>query len=236
MASETEENAVPPYVAYKTFKTLLRMIAPAIPSRIDKHVMPTFSGATQSQVIQALKYLKLIDEIGVPTEKLSGLVKVLDNKEEFLEYLFNLIDESYPFLRGFDHTSGTDGQLNEAFAKVASGDTARKCKSFYLAAMKDGGAVLSPYIKEPGRRGPVPGSKRARPVKEKGDTSKVHSEDRAEYVVHRPPPSASNVHPALQGMLQELPKSGSEWGTAQKDAFTKAFRTILDVIYPSPAA
>lgn len=238
MVSESSDSSVPPYVSYKTLKTLLRTIAPAMPSRIDKHVMPTFSGGTQAQVLQALGYLRLVDETGVPTESLYKLVKVLDKPEEFQEQMLGLIDDTYTFIRDFDHTMGTDGQLNEAFAKVASGDTARKCKSFYLAAMKDAGAIFSPYIKEPGKRGPSPGSKRSRPNKDKARGSTVRSEERQDYGA-RPaqpplPATPSNVHPALMGMLQELPRPGTAWGTAQKDAFTKAFRTILDVVYPAP--
>jgi hypothetical protein len=235
MSTDSDEGSVPPYGSYKAFKTLLRMIAPAIPSRIDKHVMPTFSGATQNQVIQALRYLRLTNEIGAPTEKLYGLVKVLDKPDEFSESMFSLLDDAYSFITDFDHTTGTDGQLNEAFVKVASGDTARKCRSFYLAAMKDAGALLSPYIKEPGRRGPAPGSRRGRSSKDKGQPYNARTQDQPEYAA-RPTPAASHVHPALQGMLQELPKPGTKWGTAQKEAFTKAFRTILDVVYPEPSA
>ena len=230
MADKSDEGSTPPYVSYKTFKTLLRMIAPAMPSRIDKHVMPTFSGANQNQVIQALKYLGLIDELGIPTKRLRDLVGTLEHPDAFQEAMFDMLDTAYPFTKTFEHTTGTDGQLNEAFASVASGDTIRKCKSFWLAAMKDAGAILSPYIKEPGKRGPSPGGKRSgRPAKEKAANLGANAREKA------PPPPASShfsgVHPALVGMLQELPKPGTQWSTGQKDAFVKAFRSILDVVY-----
>ena len=228
MADKPESGPTPPYVSYKTFKTLLRMIAPAMPSRIDKDVMPTFSGANQTQVIQALKYLRLVDELGVPTEKLYALVLTLDNQETFQEAMFDVLDVAYPFADSFDHTTATDGQLNEAFAKLAQGDTIRKCKSFYLAALKDAGATLSPYIKEPGKRGPSAGKKRGLPAKNSKGTKGKESQTQQ----NPPPPSLSGVHPALAGILKELPTAGSAWPKANKDRFMGAFKATIDFIYP----
>lgn len=229
MEESTENGSMtPPYVAFKTLKNFLRMIASAMPNRIDKHVMPTFSGANQAMVIQALRYLQLIDAAGKPTEKLYKLVDALDDPEKYSVALFDVLDDAYPFT--LDHTVATDGEVNEAFSALASGDTVRKCKSFYLAALKDGGATLSPYIKEPGKRGPSGGTKRAKMRR----TKQPAGQGRTDNAPPPPPPGqhAPNVHPALAGMLKELPKAGSPWPKAKKDLFVAAMRGILDVVYP----
>jgi hypothetical protein len=52
-----------------------------------------------------------------------------------------------PVLNDLNLPTATPMQLNESFkAAGASGDTVRRCVSFYLAAAKDSGQSLSPYI------------------------------------------------------------------------------------------
>lgn len=41
------------------------------------------------------------------------------------------------------------------------------------------------------------------------------------------------VHPAVIGLLRELPPPGKVWTTKQKNRFVAAFQATLDVIYPS---
>jgi hypothetical protein len=191
-----------------------------MPARIDKHVMPTFSGANQAQVLHALKYLGLTDELGVPTDKLYKLVKVLDDKDAYSETMLALLDDAYPFLNGIDHTTGTDGQINEGFSKVASGDTVRKAKSFWLAAMKDAGATFSPYIKEPGKRGPTPGGKRVRGAKPSGTAAKTQ-------VDQTPPPPAATSKSWQEMLLAKFPNFDPQWPDEVKAKWFAGFNDLM---------
>jgi hypothetical protein len=40
------------------------------------------------------------------------------------------------------------------------------------------------------------------------------------------------IHPAIIGLLRELPPAGQAWPKAKKDRFIKAFQTTVDFIYP----
>ena len=74
MAAET--NTVPPYVAYRTFRTFLESLAISMPDRIDRSVFDSkFSGTATSQITSALRTLKLIDADGRPSEALYSLAR-----------------------------------------------------------------------------------------------------------------------------------------------------------------
>ncbi len=42
----------------------------------------------------------------------------------------------------------------------------------------------------------------------------------------------SSVHPAIVGLLRELPQAGQTWARPMKERFLKAFQTTIDFIYP----
>ena len=69
---DTDKKApTPPYVAYKTLKNFLEKYKQGLlPSRIDRDLMGTMSGAVQSQVTTALKYLRFISDNSVTTDKM----------------------------------------------------------------------------------------------------------------------------------------------------------------------
>lgn len=43
----------------------------------------------------------------------------------------------------------------------------------------------------------------------------------------------SKLHPAIAGLLQELPAPSSSWNKRSKEQFKSAFEAILDLIYPA---
>jgi hypothetical protein len=108
--------------------------------------MPSFSGSNQSQILATLRYLELISPKGVPTEKLSGLVE--SQGGNFRKNLRELLVKSYPFLfKGFDLRRATIDELTERFEGAgATGDTIRKCISFFLAAAKHAELEVSPFM------------------------------------------------------------------------------------------
>ena len=150
--SKNEQTNTPPYVAYRTLKNFLRSLSQAIPSRIDKSVMPSMAGGVRSQLLQALKYLNLIEANGAPKEKLPMLVK--SEGAEYQKILREVLNAAYPFLKSkeIDLNTATMNLLDEQFSKLATGGTVQKCITFFIPAAKDAGIPLSPFIKEPGKR------------------------------------------------------------------------------------
>ena len=66
--SQERTPAAPPYIAYKTSKGFLSSLKVAIPSRIDRSVMTTYSAAVQSQITHAMRFFNLIDMSGHPSD------------------------------------------------------------------------------------------------------------------------------------------------------------------------
>ena len=65
-ATETADSVsiTPPYVAFKTFKSFIKMLsANGVPSEIDKSMMDGMSGSTQSQLSATLRFLGLVDPV-----------------------------------------------------------------------------------------------------------------------------------------------------------------------------
>jgi len=156
--------AVPPYLSYKTFSSFIQGLKVGIPTRIDRSVLNTMSGAVQGHLMSALRYLSLVSPHSVTTDKLSTLVNSDGAERE--RVLSAILKESYPFLfndPSFDLQRATTGQLEEAFRKAgASGETIRKCVAFFLAAAKAAGIPVSPHIKTSGiTRSPSNRSKKA---------------------------------------------------------------------------
>ena len=67
-------NLVPPYVSYKALMKFIETLRRGIPSQIDRSLMRNLSGTMQTQMLTALRFLKLIDQQGHPEPILSRLV------------------------------------------------------------------------------------------------------------------------------------------------------------------
>jgi hypothetical protein len=152
-------KVTPPYVAFATFKTLLKNFQEhGIPGRIDRSVFPSFSGSVAGQLIPGLRFLGLIDSNNRPTETLKTLVATYGTPEWQEEFRVAAKD-AYSELNHIDLETASPSQFDEAFNKAYPGaeNVVRKCKTFYLAACTEAQIRISPYImrnKKP-RSGPA---------------------------------------------------------------------------------
>jgi hypothetical protein len=146
MALHVDGPGVPPYLSFRTFSGFIERMRKGLPNRVDRSVMSSLSGSNQSQLLAALRYLELISPKGIPTEKLSGLIESEGIK--FRKTLREVLVTSYPFLfRRFDLQRATIDELTGQFGSAgASGDTVRKCISFFLAAAKQAELPVSPFM------------------------------------------------------------------------------------------
>jgi hypothetical protein len=175
--SKEEKKLTPPYLSYRTFINFLEKLKVGMPSRIDRSVMGSFSGAAQAQIFPALKYLHLINPDDTPTEKLTSLVSSEGTEKQ--KILKDMIIVAYPFLfkDGIDLKRMTASHLQELFDKAgASGATARKSITFFMAAAKNTGIELSPHLKI---RGAIRNSGKGKKTKiEKIERDDIEHEER----------------------------------------------------------
>lgn len=157
--AEKTSSPLPPYVSFPTFKTLVKSFQEHdIPSRIDRTVLPTFSGSIAGQLIPALRFLRLIGPQNQPTNHLQRLVSVYGS-DMWPEALRTILDEAYTPLASINLQNAAPSQFDECFSKAYPGaeNVIRKSKTFYLAAATEAKIPISPYImrnKKP-RSGPT---------------------------------------------------------------------------------
>ena len=144
-----KQNPIPPYVSYRTFRNfLVQMEKQGLPGRIDRSVLAHKSGSVQSQLFLALNFLGLIHKSGKPTEDMKRLLT--GGQRERMTHFRRLLERSYPFVfgTGFDVETATSDQTEELFGRTgASGETLRRCISFFVAAARESGIPVSSYIK-----------------------------------------------------------------------------------------
>jgi hypothetical protein len=213
--------------AYFAFKTLTNMVVKmeehGPPNRIDRTFLSEMSGAGQTQFMAGLKALGLIDEEGRVLPRLTELVS---NPEDRPRIIGQVLRERYPRAVELGDSNATTGELVEVFREAhgVQGDTARKAIAFYLQAAKYAGDIpLSPSFKTPTVKTGVGSSrKRGRPAKPQDESAS--------------PPAVTGLptglHPALAGLLGDIPKRGQSWTQAEHDDFMAAFKAVVKIAAP----
>lgn len=225
------KTAPPPYLTYSTFNTFIGGLRQAVPSHIDRSLMRSMSGASQSALLQALRYLKLIDASDRPTESLTRLAT--SEGPERQAQLGAVLREAYGFLfeSDFDLKSATATQFLSRFRQAGvSGDTVRKASSFFIAAARDAGVDLSPYITErkhapaasrTGQR-PARASQKRRPRTPAGENT---DKELSAKQTGQPPSSATLTWPQM--LLSKFPSFDPAWPDPVKEKWFDAFDKLM---------
>jgi hypothetical protein len=148
LEGEGEKEFTPPYNI--TWTTLLnfmeRLQGETLPNRIDRTYLSTYSGATQTYLISALRTFGFI---GPNNEVLDSLREMVRNSDDRPKLIADLLRNHYPGPVRLGMTNATTGELIEAFDKDfgQKGNTARKAMTFFLHAAQYAGLQLSPHWK-----------------------------------------------------------------------------------------
>ncbi len=141
---------MPAYVAYETLKNFIERLkeSGAVPDHIDRTMMPSMSGAVQSHLMTALRFLRLVEgDDDAATESLRRLVR--GGPDDWQPVLCDVLHVAYSGITDdVNIATTTDGKLREAFSSATnlSGSMLDRAIRFYLHALKDGGIEVSPYI------------------------------------------------------------------------------------------
>ena len=227
------ETLVPPYFAFRTLLNQLDfMKEKGVPARIDRSFLVGMSGAGQAQYITGLRSLGLIDGNGAVSPALTEMVNasVSDRKRVLREAL----QRRYAKAIELGKTNATTGQLVELWREQygATGDTARKGIAFYLNAARYAGDIpLSPMFQTP-KVSSSGTSTRRRRSSGGGATGDSDGPGDDDHGTPPKPPLFADVHPALAGVLGELPRQGSGWTQARRDKFMTTFEAVVDFTIP----
>ncbi|MCA1704979.1 MAG: hypothetical protein LC808_17640 [Actinobacteria bacterium] len=168
MSTTGDHTFTPPYLPFSTFIGFLDKLGEHdIPPRIDRSVMDSMSGTTQSFLLAALRSFDLVGE---NFEVRPTLERLALNPDERPQLIGDLLRHYYAEQIKLGTETATSGQLAESFRNYdLSGETVRKAIRFFLHAAEFAGIKLSPYFKPPGTTaasaGRVGGRRRARAAK-----------------------------------------------------------------------
>lgn len=169
--SEQESPRHPPaYVPYDTFEHFIGTLKQVgvTPDGIDRSHMPRMSGALQSHLVAALKFLQLTTPTGQRMDALDRLVQA-HGTDGWKASLAAVVEPAYaPIIGDLNLKTGTARKLREKFKEASGldGATLDKAIRFYLKALKATGAEVSPHFfvrKAPAKRASSNGRTKAEP-------------------------------------------------------------------------
>ena len=223
MDAETK-TAPPPYFAFRTLTNMIvKMEEHGPPNRVDRSFLTGMSGAGQTQFIAGLKSLGLIDDDGAVQPRLTEMVSKPDERPALIG---QMLRERYPEAVALGETNATTGELVEVFNRYGvQGDTARKAIAFYLNAADYAGDIpRSPNFKTPTVKSGTGTRRRGRPAKTEQQTPGGNGAGGGGL--------PTGLHPALSGLLGDIPKRGQTWTQQQHDDFMEAFTAVLKIGAP----
>lgn len=223
----TSAKTPPPYFAFKTLlNTMEDMRKRAIPNRIDRTFLSGMSGAGQTQFIAGLRSLGLIDAAGTVSDRFKEMVNA--SPEDRQRLMGEILQERYPEAVELGKTNATTGELVDVFRKYGvQGDTARKAIAFYLQAAKYAGNVpLSTLFQTP--KVTATGKKRkARSNGGSGNGDRTPDDKPDRFVS-----TFDGLHPALAGIISDLPTHGRGWTAERRTGFMATFKAVVEYTIP----
>lgn len=150
MDQTSEQSVKPPYLSYVTLRNFIQGLGKEVmPARVDKSLMQGQSGATQSLLMSAMDFFGLIDGEGIPRAALSELASSAGNEENYREAWAKVFRQGYRLIiEDLDLERATSAQLQDELKKYGySGDTLRKCHSFFVAAADAAGIPIGNHLK-----------------------------------------------------------------------------------------
>lgn len=228
----TDKKApTPPYVAYKTLANFLARFKQGLPGRIDRGLMGSMSGAAQSQVTTAMRYLGMISENNIPTAIMRRYVSGEESERKVA--LREMLEKSYPFIFDgiFDVSTATAHMLRENFTEntTATGETITRCIAFFKDAAHDAGIVVSPYILQKSARGVGTVRRRVVAKKVQAEPEVVFSK---QIVANQTPLFAAQSSLLLMGLFHRLPAPGMKWAKDERDKWVQTLQNVLVMEYP----
>ena len=218
----------PPYIGYKSLKTLLKWFKDTqTPSRIDLSVLrQKWGGSDSSQILSALKFLRLVGDEKEPTPLIHKLIN--EGLGENGKNLKETLENAYPeIFEDIDISKATAQEFNDVFQKYpGAAGVKKRAVRFFLSAANDAGYQISTFITVKSKRGPKPGSIRQTPGKKGGGKGKMDT---------CPPqtPDLSGAEGRMtefqKALLGTIPQFDPEWTPEVRKSYFDAIREIKQI-------
>lgn len=203
MESETGnvvKTTVPVYLSLKTFQSAVQSLrVHGLPNTLDRTAFSSRSGAEQTQILSAFRFLGLIDDKDRTQESLRALHKVQENSSEEKQQLAALLKERYANVIALNLEGATPAQLEKAVGDYgATGATRDRAVRFFVKAAEHAGIKLSSRLTARKARS----SSAASNGDESGQTPKTRRRKTTAQAPQPPSPTGNNFKTV------ELPEVG----------------------------
>ena len=235
MEEQTTKAPLPPYLSWRTLAGYLESLRQTIPPRIDTSGMILLSGTNRNLVMNALKFLKLVNEDKSPHPDLRQLVEYAKqgNKVEYQSLLRAILQRAYPVLfdtQTFDLANATPAHFAEQFkAMGVSGETIRKSQTFFIEAAKEAGITVSSLILASRKKGRKAGSPAIQ--RRTGGTGSMTGQlilPAGETQLDQP---TDYWYGKLKVFIEELPPSDARsWKKSERDAWIQGITAFFDML------
>jgi hypothetical protein len=143
-----KQETVPVYLSFKTFQSAIQSLRThGLPDSLDRTAFGSRSGAEQTQILSAFRFLGLLNESNRTQESLRALVKAKENTPEEKAILSSILTARYGNAIALNLEAATPAQLNKAIAEYgAGGATLGRAVRFFVKACENCGIKLSPRL------------------------------------------------------------------------------------------
>jgi hypothetical protein len=230
----------PPYASHKSWETFLDRIRSDVmplPQRLDKSVWGrmNFSGSTESALKGALVFLNLATpNIYEPTDEFITLMES-DNDQERRRFMSRIILHAYSdLIDGIELARSTRGDVLDAFKSAGSGpETAEKAVSFFVGLALDAEIPLHTQLSTK----PKTARRRKKFSGRKGQNQLAGENLKTDILAQFGSLGVDGlnrlqgIHPAIIGLLGELPDPDDSWSQEAMVSFLKAFEAVVRLVY-----
>lgn len=148
MEPETQngnKTTVPVYLSLRTFQSAVQSLRThGLPSSLDRSAFGSRSGAEQTQILSAFRFLGLIDEKDRTQESLRALHKTQEGSADEKQQIAALLKERYAKVIALNLEAATPAQLEKAIGDYGAGGATRdRAVRFFLKAAEYAGIKLS---------------------------------------------------------------------------------------------
>ncbi len=137
---------VPVYLSFATFQTAIETLRThGLPRRLDRSAWDSRSGADQTQILSAFKFLGFIDENFNTQPSLERLKEATAGSAEEKQVLAEILRERYLKVFEYDLKTATPKNLSDAIGSYgATGTTKDRALRFFIKAARYSGIPMSP--------------------------------------------------------------------------------------------
>jgi hypothetical protein len=137
----------PVYIPWATFLSGVQSLRDqGLPDVIDRTAWRSRSGADQSGLMSAFRFLGLIDEDGKTQTLLRSLVSASPGSDQEKQVLLQLLRVRYAAVFALDLSTATPGALKDAVKSFGDFSTLSRAVRFFLKAAGYSGVTLSPRL------------------------------------------------------------------------------------------